>query len=273
MGEKLELTIEQNIQIKRMKYFKNNLVIMLLLITSIAVGQDTDVPSKLKDFEGIWQFMPPEWSNDTSFIAIEFLYNSKRMTLFYRKNNKSVHTLGPDIIGFIPKNKAIRRLSDLEEVGQRMYFYRPNPKAPNDSLKYFDEASPSCFASFNGLGTDTHEPPAKGKPNYFLFNFNGREYERHEQISHLPNYIVVSLVKNKSELLKVEAFLNKKYLLIKTVKCYISDSLMNKTKMYLITNDPIEVLEEKEVNKIQWLKVRYYGKTTIEGWIKKSDVE
>lgn len=41
------------------------------------------------------------------------------------------------------------------------------------------------------------------------------------------------------------------------------------TKMYLINGDDIEVLEEKG----DWFNIRYYGKKTIEGWIKKSDVE
>jgi hypothetical protein len=41
------------------------------------------------------------------------------------------------------------------------------------------------------------------------------------------------------------------------------------TKSYLIKGDEVEVLEEKG----EWLRVRYYGKKIIEGWIKKSDVE
>ena len=46
--------------------------------------------------------------------------------------------------------------------------------------------------------------------------------------------------------------------------------------MYLLKNDPVELVEEKD----NWLKIKYYpekngvwtGKT-IEGWIKKGDVE
>ena len=46
------------------------------------------------------------------------------------------------------------------------------------------------------------------------------------------------------------------------------------TKMYLIKGDEVEIIEEKD----DWLKIRYYGngatsRKTIEGWIKKSDVE
>ncbi|WP_435357990.1 hypothetical protein [Emticicia sp. SJ17W-69] len=47
-------------------------------------------------------------------------------------------------------------------------------------------------------------------------------------------------------------------------------SIPNKpSKMYLLKNDEVEILEEKD----EWLKIRFYGKKIIEGWIKKSDVE
>lgn len=41
------------------------------------------------------------------------------------------------------------------------------------------------------------------------------------------------------------------------------------TKMYLVKGDEIEILEKRS----EWLKIRYYGKKIVEGWIKKSDVE
>jgi len=54
------------------------------------------------------------------------------------------------------------------------------------------------------------------------------------------------------------------------IKVYLSSSPQNApTKMYLIKGDEVEIIEEKD----EWLKIRYYGKKTIEGWIKKSDVE
>ena len=252
-----------------MEYLKNKFAIMLLLVASNAYTQDTDVPSKLKDFEGVWQFVPPENSNDTSFIAFDFINNSKRLSLYFRKRNETINTLGPDLIGFFPSIKKISKLSELQNLGQLMWFYTPNPKAPNDSIKYYKQASPNCFASFNGLGTDNFDPPEKGKPNYFLFNFNGRDYERHIQLQHLPNYVLVALLKNKKELQKVEQFLNKKYQQIKVAKSYIYNLSMQQTKAFLIKGDPIEVLEQRG----NWLRIRYYGKKTIEGWVKKEDVK
>ncbi len=56
---------------------------------------------------------------------------------------------------------------------------------------------------------------------------------------------------------------------IKPSKSLINSIPNKPTKMYLIKGDEVEILEEKG----EWLKIRYYGKKTIEGWIKKSDVE
>lgn len=70
--------------------------------------------------------------------------------------------------------------------------------------------------------------------------------------------------------------LNKKFKTIKKSKSIIFSSINSPTKMYLLKNDPVEIIEAKD----NWLKIKYYpekngewtGKT-IEGWIKKSDVE
>jgi hypothetical protein len=261
-----------------MKHLKNKLMIVLLFIANIGCGQNSsNISSSLKDFEGIWLFIPPDWSNDTSFFAFDFINNSNRLTLYYEKDEKTISSLGPDIIGFAPQSKEIQRLSDLVEVGTRLYFFTPNPKTPNDSIKYFKEASPSCLAMYNGIaGEEEFSPPEKGKPNYFTFNFNGRENEYHQQIHHLPNLIVQALCRNSTEKIKVEAFLKIRYAMIKTIKTFLYKEPNIPSKMYLLQNDPVEVIEEKG----NWLKIRYYpektnqwiGKT-IEGWIKRSDVE
>lgn len=250
-----------------MKYLKIKAIIIVLLIANSITAQDTGTPSNLKDFVGIWQFTLPENSNDTTFTSIKLFSSEKLLKIMYWHHSKEIYSR-ERIIGFFPPNKKITKLSDLKDVGQRMWFYEPNPKAPNDSIKYYRQASPSCFASYNGLGTDNFDPPAKGEPNYFLFNFNGREYERHEQLTHLPNFIVVALLKNKKELQKVEMFLNVKYTQIKIAKSFIYSTPNAITKMFLLKGDPLEVLEQKD----NWLRIRYYGKKTIEGWIKKEDV-
>ncbi len=258
-----------------MKYLRNRIIIFFLLISNITNGQNTFDSSNLKDFDGIWLFIPPKWSNDTSFFVFDFINKSNRLTLYFEKDEKTVSSLGPDLIGFAPQNKEIKKLSDLVQSGNRMYFYTPNPKAPNDSIHYFQEASPSCMARHNGVVDEESEPPREGEPDYFTFNFNGRENEFHQRIQHLPNRIVVALYQNKVEKTKVEAFLNIKYGSIKN-KSIINKQPNYPTKMYLLKNDPVEIKEEKD----NWFKIKYYpekkgdwtGKT-IEGWVKKSDVE
>jgi hypothetical protein len=258
-----------------MRYLKNKIILLLIIITYTTFGQSNDISSNLKDFEGVWLFIPPKWSNDTTFTSIDLIQNTKRLSIFFRKNKNNIHTLTPEIIGFAPQNGEIQRLSDLVNVGTRMYFYTPNPKAPNDSIHYFQEASPSCMARYNGVVDEESEPPQEGQPDYFTFNFNGRENEFHQRIQHLPNRIIVALCQNKVEKAKVQAFVNIKYGLIKN-KSIIHSSPNRPTKMYLIQNDPVEVVEEQD----NWLKIKYYpekkgewmGKV-IQGWIKKTDVE
>ncbi|MDI9873195.1 SH3 domain-containing protein [Flectobacillus rivi] len=56
---------------------------------------------------------------------------------------------------------------------------------------------------------------------------------------------------------------------VKSTKVFINTSVNVSSSIYLIKGDEVEILEEKG----EWLKIRYYGKKTIEGWIKKRDVE
>jgi len=75
----------------------------------------------------------------------------------------------------------------------------------------------------------------------------------------------------------------KKYIkpktIIKTQKSFFYSAPNKPKKMYLIKGDEIDVLDyydydfEKNIEFKSYLHVRYYGKKTIEGWIKKSDVE
>ncbi|NBB32002.1 hypothetical protein, partial [Cellulophaga sp. BC115SP] len=255
------MTIELYTQTEHMK-FSNKLMMCLLFLAKISLGQSSQVSSNLKDFEGVWLFIPPEWSNDTSFFSLKIIKKMNILRVTYWKESQEIYSR-ERYIGFAPQNKEIQKLSDLVEVGTRLYFFSPNPKAPNDSIKYFEEASPSCLAMYNGIaGEEEFSPPEKGKPNYFTFNFNGRENEYHQQIHHLPNPIVQALCRNSTEKIKVEAFLKIRYAMIKTIKTFLYKEPSVPSKMYLIKNDPIEIIEEKN----GWLKIRYYPEKNGE-WI------
>ena len=267
---------ENTIQKKPMRYLKNKFFFFFFLVTNCSIGQWSNVSSQLKDFEGIWKFSPPKKSNDTTFTSIEMIKNRNKLRIFYWHDSKSL-SVNHEMFGFVEKNKKLNRLSELVDEGFQLFSYKINPMAPNDSIKYLEGSGRYCLALFNGIaGEEEMAPPDDGDPNYFTFNFNGRENEYYLQIHHLPNRVVQALHKNPVEKSKVEDFLGIHYACIKPTRVIINKQPHQPTKMYLIQNDPVEVVEERD----NWLKIKYYpekngewtGKT-IEGWIKKTDVE
>ena len=72
----------------------------------------------------------------------------------------------------------------------------------------------------------------------------------------------------KEKGIKIELPTNNKKAIIQVPKSTIYRTPNNPIKMYLLKGDEVEVLSEKD----GWLHIRYYGKKTIEGWIKKTDV-
>jgi hypothetical protein len=120
------------------------------------------------------------------------------------------------------------------------------------SSQYFYSTSPSL-----SLWSD---------PNQRKTHNNGGANEEHQH-GHNERTLYAILGRRKTyDQLGIKSAEIKK---IRISRSLINSSVNTPTKMYLIKNDEVEILEEKG----EWLKVRYYGKKTIEGWIKKSDVE
>ena len=104
------------------------------------------------------------------------------------------------------------------------------------------------------------------EPNrIFLF------YTSYERIDSLTKPIVYLLYRRgkKDHQNYLKEFLDKTFTEITTSKVSIYTAPSILSKIYLLKGDLVEVLETKDV----WIKIRYYGNKTIEGWIKKSDVE
>lgn len=102
------------------------------------------------------------------------------------------------------------------------------------------------FKSFSQLGY----PWSSGQPQM------GYVYD---EASNLPKTIIEYLKRNN-----IIPFRK-----ISSQKTYIYSETKSRSKSYLIKDDEVEILEEKD----NWLKIRYYGQKIVEGWIKKSDVE
>lgn len=81
---------------------------------------------------------------------------------------------------------------------------------------------------------------------------------------------VYNLAKNvpREVMLEIQKINPDRYKTLKIKQSKIFNDKKIVTKMYLLKGDIVEVVEEKD----EWLKIRYYGKRMVEGWIKKSDV-
>ena len=105
--------------------------------------------------------------------------------------------------------------------------------------------------------------------NEILGEFNipgGYELDKKE-----INSTIYSKFKNSKiqELKNLEMFYFSKHFKPINKKAFIYNSINVLSKMYLLKGDEVEIVEEKK----EWLRIRYYGKKVIEGWIKQGDIE
>jgi hypothetical protein len=110
--------------------------------------------------------------------------------------------------------------------------------------------------------------------SYFYTGTDVFEYYKIEYISNIIKLQLHRLSKQNNRNYLFD-YLNLNLKIIKS-KVILYSQPSQPTKMYLIQNDPVEVVEERD----DWLKIKYYpeknGEWTgkvIEGWIKKTDVE
>jgi len=225
------------------------LFFILFTCTSICLeAQNLKKSISLKCLQGIWKATEytkepfPDVSNE--YIIIN---GNKKIIL----DIKSKY-LNSSIIGFqnissslYDLNKRGIKIDSLESTG--IYYTEINYDDVN--LNKFN------FNTFDALNCD--------KTTLYLYY---TEYEKIQLINNnLINFLKVQGKKDGQNYLK--DFLNMRE--IKIGKSFIYSSPNIPTKMYLFKGDKIETLEEKG----EWLKIRYYGKKIVEGWIKKRDVE
>jgi hypothetical protein len=137
------------------------------------------------------------------------------------------------------------RLIDGEEIVE-IVFYDAEDVLPNGNIKH--------------TGPDYYQiNPTKTNYFYGWGHANSQNLVYYDRVITPANFLIDFYKRvAKSGFKKLSA-----------LKVYLNSIPNKPTKMYLIKGDEVEILEEKG----EWLKIRYYGKKTIEGWIKKSDVE
>lgn len=231
-----------------MKQTKLVFFYLLFFITNMFPQDIPDEIWSLSDIQGIW--------NATEYVkepfpdvSNEFMIIKENMEIDFNAKDGS---FSKSFIGF-------QDLSSENELPND--FTKDNLKSKG---RFFTVLNSNGFVSIDGMF---------GYSSNQFFHF----YTEYIRIEKLNNQEIIFLSRrgNKDRLDYLKLFLDKDIKLVKNKIC-VNKSVGIPTKMYLIKNHPVEILEEQS----EWLRICYYpeknGKwtgKTIEGWIKKSDVE
>ncbi|MCU0394099.1 MAG: hypothetical protein MUE81_23570 [Thermoflexibacter sp.] len=213
-------------------------------IVSSALGQDFK-----NSLYGIWKGEISSSPNSTQ-TYYDIIKQPNLLSITTDKGR--IVAIGENLVGFVSQKKDTLSINSFNQNGTIF------------SICIREDSALLCnYPSFNWIDS-----------SYF---YNGTDVFDYIKVQSLPMDLRLQLFrlskpKNRNYLYD---FLRLDYRFIKS-KSRIYKSPNHSTKMYLVKEDIIEVIE----NKADWLKIKYYpekngawtGKT-IEGWIKKSDVE
>ncbi|MFC0181329.1 SH3 domain-containing protein [Pseudarcicella hirudinis] len=221
-----------------------------------------------------WVFkIPNEYESYTIFKV-----NKSLKISFWEKSKENAYIYGNPFTyyGFwdtFLKEPQPKKISDLKPIGKYLFFY-------DDLIKNNSEKNKIGYDSLGNLYSPTRmcqwtindELPEGLPPTTLTLNFNMNP-DVYKKVDKIPDYVLISLRKNKEDWQRYLDFMEHKESKVTQLKAFIYTIPNKQSKMYLLKNDEVEILEEKLVKGTSWLKIRYYGSKTIEGWIKKTDVE
>jgi hypothetical protein len=243
---------------------KIKIIIILIVISSNAIAQIVPSQNKLK---GYWKFIPPKSGYDSIYSIFK---KNKLIEISYYIESRKAGIYGNPFsyYGFWDSKKAIypKKVADFEKKGNNMLFY-DELGSDYDSLGNLFSPTRRCYLTYTFEGDDDIFLPSDYIPTKLFFEFTGRGPDIYNRITQIPLFVVKALKQNEKDWQLYKSFVVLKKIVIQ--KSIINSKPNIKTKMYLIKNDEVEIIEEND----EWLKIRYYGKKTIEGWIKKSDIE
>lgn len=238
----------------------------LLLISSQIFAQTIPRQEKI---QGLWKFVPQKKYGDTTFLHYMICKRNKILETTYWNDTKEVNVYSSphSYYGFWHNANGVypKKVSELKSSGNRVLFY-DDLGINYDSLGNLIKHTRSCYLTYSIEGDDEAEMPSDYTPNKLYLNFVGNNPDIYERIKEIPLFVIEALRKSEKDWQKYKLFVGFKKTNIKT---YIHSTPNTSTKMYLIKSDEVEILEENG----EWLRIRYYGKRVVEGWIKKSDVE
>ena len=233
------------------------------MISNLSIAQKV----KLSDLKGTWVSGLRESSfivfvNDSmmglGFSNLSDVYINYSKVGFIDRNNQSLIGAYKKNFNILPNEEV--RMVNFDVPEDMNIEIMTEEKNEND---YFYYDGTLCY-----LGIEPEDVPSKVGSRFELINSNVFVYNKVER---LPNEYLRALYKKGKKDNKdyLKNFFNMDFKEIKIPKSIIHSAPNQPTKMYLIKGDEVEFLEEQG----EWYKIRFYGKKTIEGWVRKSDVE
>jgi len=245
------------------------LVIYLFFYSKTYAQHDASVieTPTVKKLQGIWGFGVNAINDeekkkfDKNFEIYWIIKGNKYLdiTLFKNDNEIGASVWYFDLLDLEKDTLIPKNISQFRKQGD--YFLEFGEHCI-DSVGSILCGGRGCGITLNEFGLD------KIGDDYFCRYWTGIP-ESHAKIKQIPNKILIKLKQDSKAWDTYVKFLQLKVVKIKTSKSTIYNIPDLYTKMYLLKNDEVEILEEKD----EWLRVRFYGKKIVEGWIKKSDVE
>ncbi|MFC0181145.1 hypothetical protein ACFFJX_00590 [Pseudarcicella hirudinis] len=246
--------------------------LLILFCNNVVLAQKT---TGFDLFEGIWKFSPIEGSRDTTFESYSYFNKNKQLEISFWKDSQLPSTDGIPFTyyGFWDtspnKTPLPKHIKDLKPTGKYVFFYNylvENDKSGNqigyDKFGNLYRVIRYCQWAIND------ELPEGLPPTTLTLHFNINP-DVYKKVDKIPDYVLISLRKNKEDWQRYLDFMEHKESKVTQLKAFIYTIPNQQSKMYLLKGDEVEILETKD----DWLKIRYYGSKTIEGWIKKTDVE
>ena len=231
---------------------KRKFIITLIFMSFLIIcrGQKTrGILFNVSDLNGIWSNVIDD-SSYTIFKngkSILFTFNS-RNNFYHEKDFNPFSFYGVEKYGFVSNKDSLLRVS-------------PFCYSDKDLFSWGGAVIEFEFDNIHQIGG--------------VIELIGGKVNIYRREKNLPSFFFKYLYyqgkKDKQNYLK--EFLNMimgEIIVSKSIVYYVPNY---PSKQYLIKNDEVEILEEKLVKGTSWLKIRYYGSKTIEGWIKKTDVE
>lgn len=239
--------------------------IFLLLISlwanSICIAQ-TEVKLNIKNLQGYWVFTESDFSD---YILFK---DNRKLEISYFINSDEVEIDGNQFgyFGFWDSEQhneeQPKKLSQLQYSGKVIVFY------DEKNINYDSDGNllKKTRQSYVTLNEDSDEPT----PSVLRFYYKGTP-DVYTKIRQIPNDVLIALKKKPHYWKTYTAFVEMVQKPINVTKATIFKSPManQPTKMYLIKGDIVEVLRQEK----GWVKIRYYGTSVVEGWLKSSDLD